>query len=139
MAPCIDPVAARTVCGPEAPRSPAEAFALFGRLLAAAPTERVAAAYLAGERLVGLIVVACGDVCTTVLPTATVLRYGIMRGADRVLLAHNHPAGDPTPSGEDLHATRRFAMAAAAVGIRLVDHVIVARGGCSSLRLMGLL
>jgi DNA repair protein RadC len=120
-------------------RSPAEAFALFGAMLAATSVERIVAAYLSGESLIAVVDVSLGDAMTAVLPIASVLREAMMRGADAILLAHNHPAGDPAPSAEDLRVTRRFADAAAALGIRLVDHVIVAGGGCLSLRMMGLL
>jgi len=55
-------------------------------------------------------------------------------GVAAVLVAHNHPSGDPAPSPEDRAVTRRLADAAATIGIEFVDHVIVASGGWSSLR-----
>jgi DNA repair protein RadC len=55
-------------------------------------------------------------------------------GASRVLLAHNHPSGDPTPSPEDVRFTQRLIEAARTLDIRVLDHVIVASGGYSSIR-----
>ncbi len=139
MAAHSDPPVPESSAARDMPRCPAEAFALLVPLFALASVERVAALYLAEEKLLALVDVAAGDPVSTVFPMARILRDAILRGADGILLAHNHPAGDPAPSPEDLRVTRRFAAAAAAIGIRLVDHVIVARGGCASLRMMGLL
>jgi len=57
-----------------------------------------------------------------------------------ILLAHNHPSGDPTPSAADCRATRTLARAAEAIDLTLVDHMIfAARSQCQSMRRMGLL
>ena len=58
-------------------------------------------------------------------------------GVAAVLVAHNHPSGDAEPSPDDRAITRRLAQAANVLGIELVDHVIVAAGGWSSLREAG--
>ncbi len=58
-----------------------------------------------------------------------VLRAAVVDRADTMLLVHNHPAGDPAPTPEDLGMTRRIDEAARAVGIRLLDHVIVCASG----------
>ncbi|OQA40310.1 MAG: hypothetical protein BWY52_02897 [Chloroflexi bacterium ADurb.Bin325] len=47
--------------------------------------------------------------------------------AASVILAHNHPSGDPTPSKEDVDITRRLVEAARILGIRVVDHLIVGK------------
>ncbi len=54
-----------------------------------------------------------------------VLKEGLLRGAAGMLVFHNHPSGDPTPSAEDLAFTRRLGEAGEVVGIRLVDHLIL--------------
>lgn len=54
-------------------------------------------------------------------------------------VVHNHPSGDPTPSQADIAMTRQLADAAAALGLVLHDHLIVARGGHTSFRSAGLL
>jgi len=60
------------------------------------------------------------------------LRLALRASASGFVLVHNHPSGDPTPSVEDVTFTRRLAAAAVVVGMPLLDHVIVARGGFSS-------
>lgn len=59
-------------------------------------------------------------------------------GAARVVLVHNHPSGDPEPSVTDIAFTRRLERAGETLGVRLADHVVVARGGFVSLRARGL-
>ena len=56
-----------------------------------------------------------------------VFRGAIHTGSSAVVLAHNHPSGDPTPSVEDLRVTRQLIEAGNIVGIRVVDHVIIGR------------
>ena len=56
-----------------------------------------------------------------------------------IFLAHNHPSGDPRPSGSDCRATQRLATAAEALGCRVLDHLIFAGPECTSFRNLGLL
>lgn len=58
-----------------------------------------------------------------------VLKRGLLRDAAGFILFHTHPSGDPSPSVEDLAFTRRIAQAGEVVGVRLVDHLILAVGG----------
>ena len=60
-------------------------------------------------------------------------------GSEALILAHNHPSGDPRPSDSDKRATRRLAMAADALDCTVLDHLIFAGDECVSLRQMGLL
>jgi DNA repair protein RadC len=68
-----------------------------------------------------------------------IVRRSLEVGATALVLAHNHPSGDPKPSGEDVRVTRLVAAAGAALDIRLHDHVIIARSGWISLRAGGYL
>ncbi len=65
--------------------------------------------------------------------TRDVLSPALRDGASAIVLVHNHPSGDPTPSPEDIAMTRAVRSAGELVGIPLIDHVVVARGGASSL------
>jgi DNA repair protein RadC len=67
------------------------------------------------------------------LSTRDVLGVALRDAASAILLVHNHPSGDPRPSAEDLGMTRALSSACKVVGLTLLDHVIVARGGASSL------
>jgi DNA repair protein RadC len=66
-----------------------------------------------------------------------VFKDAIRWGAHAVMVAHNHPSGDPTPSGDDLAVTRRLVEASAVVGIPLLDHLILGRSAFVSLRESG--
>lgn len=68
-----------------------------------------------------------------------VLRTALREAASALVLVHNHPSGDPSPSPEDVHMTRCLAAACDVVGVPLIDHVVVARGGASSLLELGVL
>ena len=57
------------------------------------------------------------------------LKEALLQSAKGILLFHNHPSGDLTPSNDDLVFTRRMVAAADLVGIRLVDHLILDRDG----------
>ena len=68
------------------------------------------------------------------LRPADVLRPALEDAASGIVLVHNHPSGDPTPSAADVALTRALVEACHVVGIFLLDHVIVARSGAESLR-----
>jgi DNA repair protein RadC len=68
-----------------------------------------------------------------------IVRRSLEVGATALILAHNHPSGDPKPSSEDIRVTRLVAAAGEALDIRLHDHVIIARSGWTSLRAGGYL
>ena len=117
-------------------RSPAAAIALFRPFLAAGPRELLDEE----DRLLSLSLTAPAERDRSLLPVAMLLREAVMKGSAGLLIAHNHPGGDPTPSLADIRATRALHEAAGAIGIRLLDHIVVAAGGlCRSFRLRGLL
>jgi DNA repair protein RadC len=60
-------------------------------------------------------------------------------GATAIILVHNHPSGDSTPSKPDVDMTRQIIAAAAPFGIIVHDHLIVSRGGVSSFKSLGLM
>jgi len=68
-----------------------------------------------------------------------IIKRALELGASSIILAHNHPSGDPTPSKADIAMTREVAGAAKALGIALHDHVVVGRGGHASFKSLGLL
>ena len=63
-----------------------------------------------------------------------VFRSAIRESCSRILLAHNHPTGDPTPSPQDLACTRNLVAAGKIIGIDVLDHVIVGRPSATCLR-----
>ncbi|WP_395001153.1 JAB domain-containing protein [Sphingomonas sp.] len=80
-----------------------------------------------------------GDAAGIDWPLRSILLEGARRGCAGLIVAHNHPSGDSTPSAADLSATRRLATAGDAIGLTLVDHLLFAGDECASFRRMGLL
>jgi len=80
-----------------------------------------------------------GTIDRALVEPREILKQALLEDAAAMILYHNHPSGDAAPSAEDLEFTRRLKHAADLVGVRLLDHVIVGRGGCASLRERGLL
>jgi DNA repair protein RadC len=68
-----------------------------------------------------------------------ILEDALRLGAHGMVVAHNHPSGDPQPSADDVASTRELSETAARLGIRLHDHLIFAGGEAVSLRSLGLL
>jgi DNA repair protein RadC len=68
-----------------------------------------------------------------------VIRRAIDLGSAAIILVHNHPSGDPSPSRADISLTRDIAEAGKKLGIAVHDHVIIGASGHSSMRGMGLL
>jgi len=62
-----------------------------------------------------------------------VFRAAISAGSASVLLAHNHPSGNPEPSADDISLTRRLERAGKEIGIKVLDHIIVGSQGIVSL------
>jgi DNA repair protein RadC len=80
-----------------------------------------------------------GTLDRAVVEPRELLKRALLSNAAALIVYHNHPSGDPTPSREDREFTRRLASAADLVGLRLLDHVVVGREGCVSFREAGLL
>ena len=68
-----------------------------------------------------------------------VARRALQHNATAVILVHNHPSGDPTPSRADIAMTKEIVAAAKAVGVTVHDHIVIARDGHASLRALGLM
>ncbi len=80
-----------------------------------------------------------GTVDHTPLYPREVVKRALELGATAIILVHNHPSGDPTPSRGDIEMTRQVQEAASSLGITLHDHVIIGRDGHASFKSMGLL
>lgn len=89
-------------------------------------------------RLLGHHLVGIGTLDSVLLTAREVFRAAIIRAAHSVIIAHNHPSGDATPSRSDWQHTRGLIRAGRVVGIELLDHIVI--GGpdrFASLRAMG--
>lgn len=82
-------------------------------------------------------VVFIGTIDQALVHPREVYARALKRGAARIIVAHNHPSGDPMPSYDDELVTRRLRDAGKLIGIELVDHIIIGNGRSVSLREMG--
>ena len=110
--------------------SPHAAFAHFHPQLALRETERVMVAALDGRfRVLATEIVAEGVPDEVQVRPADVFTAAVRHRASSVVLAHNHPSGEVTPSLEDYALTQRLANLGKTLGIRVLDHLVVAGDG----------
>ena len=108
--------------------------------LAAKKREHVIALLLDQRgRLIRIAEIAIGTLSASLVHPRELFHEAIAARAASVIIAHNHPSGDPTPSSHDLALTDRLVRAGALIGIEVLDHVIVGASGAVSLRGQGVL
>ena len=90
------------------------------------------------NRLLGVTLVYQGGINQAVVSLADVFREPIRAGASAIILAHNHPSGDPTPSPEDVRLTAQAGEVGALLEIEVLDHLVIGRPSYLSLREHGL-
>ncbi len=116
---------------------PRAAGALFAPL-AEEECEVAAFVYLgADQRVIGMREARSDARDTFALPIREVVADALRYDARAVVMAHNHPSGDATPSAADREATRLLARALDPLGVRLLDHLVVTRMGVTSFRNLG--
>jgi DNA repair protein RadC len=91
------------------------------------------------NRLIKDVTVSIGDLNSSIVHPRDVFRGAIKSSAASVILVHNHPSGDPTPSSEDKLITETLADTGRIVGINVLDHVIVGSGGYVSMKDLGVM
>lgn len=82
-------------------------------------------------------VVSIGSLDSAPVHPREVFAPAVRRGAAAVVVAHNHPSGDPSPSPQDIEVTKRLIEASGIIGIKLLDHVIVGNGSFISMKSEG--
>jgi DNA repair protein RadC len=120
-------------------RTAADAAALAEPLLASVEGERIVVLHLTGDRRVISVAEYEGEAAHADLPMRRIMAEALRLGSEGLVVAHNHPSGDPEPSAADLSATRELTATVRSLGIALHDHLIFAGGEWRSLRQMGLL
>lgn len=89
--------------------------------------------------LIGWEVVSQGTINASLAHPREVFKGAILSNAAAIIIAHNHPSGDPSPSDEDVRLTKRIKEAGHIMGIELLDHVIVGEQGSYSFTTAGAL
>lgn len=85
------------------------------------------------------VVMSSGTVNASIMPVREILIKALKEEAVNIILVHNHPSGDPSPSSEDIRVTKRMKEAGNLVGITLMDHIIIGDNKYISLKEQGLL
>lgn len=80
-----------------------------------------------------------GSLNASIVHPREIFREAVKRSAASIICAHNHPSGDPSPSKEDIHVTRRLVEAGKIMGIELLDHLVIGNNSFTSLKEKGYL
>lgn len=117
----IDPEGLRPVI-----RNPEDAAGLVRAELRYEPQEHFKVLLLDSKNYVlKVLTVTVGTLNSSLVHPREVFRPAITQAAASIILAHNHPSGDPTPSSEDLQVTRQLVEAGRILGIEVLDHIII--------------
>ena len=87
----------------------------------------------------GMVTVYAGNLAGSSVRVGEVFREAVRRQSAAMVVVHNHPSGDPSPSAEDLRITRELAEAGRLLDIELLDHLVIGHGRWVSLRSLGAL
>jgi DNA repair protein RadC len=93
----------------------------------------------ARHAIIGLNLVSIGTMTASMIHPREVYQPALMLSAASIIIAHNHPSNDPTPSQEDHDITRRLVRAGEILGVPLMDHIVIADDSYFSFREHGLL
>jgi len=133
-------LATRRLRAGDAIRSPEDVHRHFHARLRDAACEHFLVVLLDGRhRVLREVAVSQGTLTASLVHPREVFRPALREAAAAVILVHNHPSGDPTPSREDREVTSRLAQAGRLLGVPVLDHVVVAERGWASLRQEGAL
>lgn len=111
---------------------PEDVYELVGHEMQSLRQESVRAILLNNrKKVIHIVEVFRGTATESFANPAEILRVAIGHGANGIVLVHNHPSGDPSPSEADRNATHRMKSACDAVGIELTDHVVIGSSGRS--------
>ena len=93
----------------------------------------------ARNRPIGCNTVSVGSLSASIVHPREVFKFAILANASSIILAHNHPSGDVSPSQDDKELTRRIVEAGTLMGIDVLDHLIVGNGDFLSMKERGLM
>ncbi len=91
------------------------------------------------NKVLGVETIFRGGLNSSIVHPREIFRLALRRSAASLILLHNHPSGDPTPSAEDISITRRLVEAGEVMGVNILDHIIMGEGRFLSFREKGLI
>jgi DNA repair protein RadC len=122
-----------TITGPE------DVFRLFGVEMAALPQEQLRVVMLdTKHRVLRHDVIYQGSVNAAQVRVGEVFRKAIAANATAIIVAHNHPSGDPSPSAADISLTSELVQSGALLDIAVLDHIVIGQGRWVSMKRLGL-
>jgi len=86
------------------------------------------------NRVLKITTVYIGNLNTSVIRVGELLRYALRENCASIIIVHNHPSGDPTPSPEDVTVTKRIIEAGKLLDIDVLDHLVIGRGSFVSMK-----
>lgn len=117
--------------------TPRDAAEYLRPLFGSHPVERFGVLLLdTKHRLIRARIISVGSLDASVAHPREVFREAILGGAAAIVLFHNHPSGDPTPSRDDIALTRRLMTAGDLIGVEVLDHIVLADALYASMREM---
>lgn len=121
-------------------KSPADIHNLLKDKLGHCDREHFQAVFLnTKHHVITVETVSVGSLNSTLVHPRELFRNSIKRSAAALIIAHNHPSGDPTPSVEDIEITRRLVEVGNIVGIQVLDHIIIGENCYVSLKEQGVI
>lgn len=119
--------------------SPADAAALVQYEMSALPQEHLRVINLdTRNRVINIEKVYVGSLNASTVRVGELFKSAIQRNAAAIIILHNHPSGDPTPSPEDVSLTRAVVQAGKLLDIEVLDHLVIGHGRYISLKERGL-
>lgn len=119
-------------------RSPEDAYTIFKKFLFDADREYFIVVCLdTKNQPTAVNVCHVGSLNSSIVHPREVLKAAIIANSASIIVGHNHPSNDPTPSREDIEVTKRLADAAKIIGIDLLDHLIICQDSFVSLKEKG--
>lgn len=121
-------------------RAPDSVYKILAPFIGSLEQEAVAVIALnARSRVIGVRIATLGTATSSLIEPREIFRDAIILNASSIVLAHNHPSGETSPSADDIAVTRRIQQAGKVLGIELLDHLIVTRDSFLSLKSAGVL
>lgn len=123
-------------------RSPQDAHEIFNKVFDAENLTKehlLLASLNTKNKVVALHIVHIGSVNASIVHPREIFQLALLDNASAIIIAHNHPSGNPMQSQEDIHITRRIVEAGKVIGIELLDHIVIGENCFESLKEKGYL